>query len=806
MNGLKYEVKSAKADGEHVELNMLVLFVLEGSMTVYSQGDRIPMKEGDILLISPGVSFSLHDVRDTLCGEAVYPSKALSEIMRGQGFYLYANPARDVMHSYQELRDVLYDLTAEYTAHSHMTTAAADSLLLKLLDLLIENYQIKDRGIRLDETESDTRMRQIMQYIVNHITDEISLSDLADSMFVSTSTLSRIFRKSTGMYFSDYITKLRVQSAIGLLEHSDQNLTQIAMSCGFSNSSAFNRSFKKQTGMNPSEYRESKKEETKRLLEEKKKEEEAIREKLTEKGYQNGRRENEQQMLIDFDDKNKSSYTKVWQKIINFGDLYLLTHANIQQHALYLREQLHFEYIRVWNVFSINLQVSDGKTPGMYNFDGIDQALDFLVQHHMKPYLDLSRRPSTALRSQGSEVYFREEYIDFKSREIWEQMIYAFFSHILNRYGQEEVAGWIFELTRDPDHRATDVNLYADPSYDFFDAWKYVCQTVHTKVPGALFGGISATMISEENRLYLQSLFLRAQKEDCVPDFISFILFPYQPENDPDMDKTQFPRHIAEGTRIEAWQVSEMHSLLDSCGLFNTKLFISEWNNTISNRNYLNDGCFRAAYLVAKTEELWGETDLMGIMAGSDWISSYIDTQGLINGSIGLVSKEMICKPAFYAIEFLNQLGKNFISRGDHYIATVQDNGDVYILFFHFSWYRHNSIRQDENIDLDRYRNLTYEDERPLNLHVTLEHLKRTGNFYVKRRTLNRDSGSILDEWGRFQYSSNLTRQDIKYLRAICTPRISISQKGVGKDHKMELDLTLEAEEISLVHIYPIPS
>ena len=112
-----------------------------------------------------------------------------------------------------------------------------------------------------------------------------SLSDIAAEMFVSTSTLSRIFKKSTGMYFADYVMRLRVRTSLGLLRSSDMNLTQIAMNCGFSTSSAFNRSFKKVMGIMPSEYRRQVQEETAKVSGEAA-ETQNIREELRKKGYQ----------------------------------------------------------------------------------------------------------------------------------------------------------------------------------------------------------------------------------------------------------------------------------------------------------------------------------------------------------------------------------------------------------------------------------------------------------------------------------------------------------------------------------------
>ena len=135
--------------------------------------------------------------------------------------------------------------------------------------------------------------------------------------------------------------------------------------------------------------------------------------------------------------------------MINIGPMWDLNKANVQFHTLQLNEQLHFRYIRMWNVFSKKMMLNDGKTIGQYNYDSVNQVLDFLVQNRLKPFLDMGRRPDTALRSDGKEVFYEEQYIPFASRENWECMMDDFLSHIVERYGQEEVSGWIFELDRD---------------------------------------------------------------------------------------------------------------------------------------------------------------------------------------------------------------------------------------------------------------------------------------------------------------------------------------------------------------------
>ena len=408
LNHLEYKIVKAGSEESFMQTDLIVLYVLEGEMSVRYYGDKIRMKKDDILLINSGMEYGICGIRDAIYGTASYSIGIISQIMDKKSLMLYADSARDILHTYQDLRDILQEMTAEYVLHAHQTRAAMDSMMLRLLDCLIENYQLGQGQIEADENDTDARMRQMMQYIINHIHDEISLSDLANEMFVSTSTLSRIFKKSTGMYFADYVMRLRVRTSLGLLRTSEQNLTQIAMNCGFSTSAAFNRSFKKVTGMMPSEYRkkyqvtvESEEQETKDELE--------IREELKRKGYQFSRQDNRKEYELNLSELSPSSYKQVWSRCVNVGSLYELSRANTQFHVVYLQEHLHYKYIRLWNVFSEKMMVSDGKTLGQYNFDLINQVLDFMVVHHLKPFLDLGRRPDTAIRAQGKEIYYKED-------------------------------------------------------------------------------------------------------------------------------------------------------------------------------------------------------------------------------------------------------------------------------------------------------------------------------------------------------------------------------------------------------------
>lgn len=280
VNGMNYRVQKAVAKEDNIQTELLLIFLLEGEMTIRYQEERYQMKAEDIILINPGVSYEIENTRNALYGVASFSMRLTTSVLENRHMIFYCNSVVDEGHSYQDLRDIFFQITAEYTSRAHQTNCYMDSLMLKLLDCLVENYQLNQESMEAYESENDARMREIMQYILANLDQEISLNELADRMFVSTSTLSRIFKKSTGVYFADYVMQLRVKTALGLLKYSEQNMTQIAMTSGFSNSASFNRAFRKVMGETPTEYREKYRKAENEKEDTKEKQELAIREEL----------------------------------------------------------------------------------------------------------------------------------------------------------------------------------------------------------------------------------------------------------------------------------------------------------------------------------------------------------------------------------------------------------------------------------------------------------------------------------------------------------------------------------------------
>lgn len=94
-----------------------------------------------------------------------------------------------------------------------------------------------------------------VKYIHLHLHEPITLERTALAAGISTSYLSRLFKKETGMPIVDYIQKERIQAACNMLAYSDYTAAQISEYLCFSTQSYFIKIFKKYTGITPANYR-----------------------------------------------------------------------------------------------------------------------------------------------------------------------------------------------------------------------------------------------------------------------------------------------------------------------------------------------------------------------------------------------------------------------------------------------------------------------------------------------------------------------------------------------------------------------
>lgn len=101
------------------------------------------------------------------------------------------------------------------------------------------------------------RIAEVVDYVVKNFSDGISVSQAAEMANMTDITFSRNFQTGTGHSFVEFVNRIRIGEACGMLYASDDQIISISQMAGFKNLANFNRHFLKVKGMTPSEYRET---------------------------------------------------------------------------------------------------------------------------------------------------------------------------------------------------------------------------------------------------------------------------------------------------------------------------------------------------------------------------------------------------------------------------------------------------------------------------------------------------------------------------------------------------------------------
>ena len=100
-------------------------------------------------------------------------------------------------------------------------------------------------------------IRRARAYIAGHHADPISLDDVARALHVSPFYFCKMFKKATGLTFTEYLSRTRVERAKTLLLNPHLRVSEIAYSVGFQSLTHFNRRFHEFTGESPTHFRDS---------------------------------------------------------------------------------------------------------------------------------------------------------------------------------------------------------------------------------------------------------------------------------------------------------------------------------------------------------------------------------------------------------------------------------------------------------------------------------------------------------------------------------------------------------------------
>ena len=140
--------------------------------------------------------------------------------------------------------------------HTPVLPAKRHAAALSLLHIFADHLGMVSNQLMVRNAHAEPPMiTRAKQFIEEHHTEALSLGMLAKAVNTSTFYFCKMFKKGSGINFTDYLSRIRMEKAKNLLLNPNLRVSEIAYEVGFQSLTHFNRIFKKLAGQSPTEYR-----------------------------------------------------------------------------------------------------------------------------------------------------------------------------------------------------------------------------------------------------------------------------------------------------------------------------------------------------------------------------------------------------------------------------------------------------------------------------------------------------------------------------------------------------------------------
>ncbi len=128
--------------------------------------------------------------------------------------------------------------------------------VVKLLTIFAQHLSMLSNQVLVRQDNSEPPViTRAKEYIQEHQTENLRLGNVAKAVNTSTFYFCKMFKKVTGINFTDYLSRVRIEKSKNLLLNPNLRVSEIAFEVGFQSLTHFNRVFKKILGQSPTEYR-----------------------------------------------------------------------------------------------------------------------------------------------------------------------------------------------------------------------------------------------------------------------------------------------------------------------------------------------------------------------------------------------------------------------------------------------------------------------------------------------------------------------------------------------------------------------
>ncbi len=757
-----------------------LLYILEGKILFNLINEKYELRENDFILINSfeTVNITNRDLNNVTILEISISTTVINKFYEG---FMYMN-FKCISESTDKNKVInyIYKLLELIQQTKKNKELLIMEIIMNLCVFLIDNCLVETNRNKNLFSKRD-RFLKIFNFLENNYQDEnISTYDIADSVELSKTYLLKIFKNDLGISLKDYLNYLRLSKSTNDLLNTNKSIIEIAIDNGFDNRTTYHALFKKQYEMSPGEYRKT-------FLKAPSVKEDyftdvkALKEKIGRhleiplKSNVEAISLNSNVKFVEIDLKKieKEKINKNWSKYVSLGRISNGFNKDIRNQIKLIAQQFNSKYIKISELFetSMNFINVDDKGNLFYNYTYIDDVIDFILSTNMKPFINIGVTSKKIVSENKNIMIFNVDNAKlYKNEKIWYETISNLFNHFINKYGEEEISLWYFEIWNNFDSPS-----YWDKGeeafYSFFKKTFFEIKNISKKIK---IGGFSSSVSNDLNLFNNFISFL--ERESIKIDFFSIHI--YEVEH-PISDEYIFS---------DSENIKKIVKILNDKYNNNIEIIASEWNLTSDFINPVHDGCYKAAYIIDYI--LKYSNYINGLIY---WTTVDRFELDLFHGGTGLVTSNYVKKASYNAFLLLNKMGDYKIAQGENYCITSNEEA-IQVLLYN---YKNRDFYNLKISNKEYYEKLSIQN-KDIKLMLDLNHIE-SGKYYIKKYYLNKNSGSTYDFWLKMNKPKRVSEEILSLIKSKELMDIKIEELDL--DNKLKIEENIKECEIVFYEI-----
>lgn len=384
--------------------------------------------------------------------------------------------------------------------------------------------------------------------------------------------------------------------------------------------------------------------------------------------------ENQRTITLNYN-QEKGKLNSFFNECVGAGRANEGLRADWQQQLRYVTKECGFKYIRMHGLLCDDMGVyreENGKPE--YNFQYVDALFDALQNIGIKPFVELGFMPGGLASGNNTIFWWKGNSTPPRDYQKWEDLIRALTQHFTERYGEKEVKTWYFEVWNEPNLNG----FWHGTQAEYFKLYNHSAKAIKSVNPAYRVGGpatAGAAWVPE---------MIEYCKQNNVPiDFISTHAYGVKQGFLDEFGKGGTvlckEKNVVSGDIIKSRK--QIHNSFKP----NLELHYTEWSSSYTPADPVHDSYHQAAYILQKLKEVGNTANSMSYWVFTDIFEEAGVRFRAFHGGFGLLTIQGINKPAFYAYQFLNKLGKTELVNADSASWACKNDKGLQLLLWDFT-------------------------------------------------------------------------------------------------------------------------